>query len=187
MSRCPNGHDSDESDYCDVCGAALADGGSGRPCRVCGAARREGTRFCESCGTEREAPRWSVDIAPDRSYFDARGPAPPGLVFPAGTRGRRVLLVGARVRIGRSSASRDRPEIDLSGPPRDPGISRDHALLLARPGGSWPWTLVDTGSANGTYLNDLQVRLPADHEVPLAVGDRIHLGAWTTLVLRRDA
>ncbi len=87
------------------------------------------------------------------------------------------------MRIGRRSASRGiTPEIDLANPPVDPGVSREHARLLAQPDGSW--ALVDEGSTNGTYVNGCSQRVPTKAPVPLADGDRVHLGVWTTITLR---
>ncbi len=43
--------------------------------------------------------------------------------------------------------------------------------------------MVDLDSANGTYLNDSPDPLPANQPTSLAAGDRIHVGAWTTLTL----
>jgi pSer/pThr/pTyr-binding forkhead associated (FHA) protein len=96
---------------------------------------------------------------------------------------RRIPLVGSRLRIGRRSATRDLdPEIDLAGPPADPGISRLHALLIAAPDGTWG--VLDPGSANGTLVNDRKVAI--GDLVTLRDGDRINLGAWTVITVRRD-
>jgi pSer/pThr/pTyr-binding forkhead associated (FHA) protein len=73
------------------------------------------------------------------------------------------------------------PEIDLSDPPVDPGISRLHALLLPDPGGFW--AVLDPGSANGTLLNGREI--PPGDLIPLRDGDRINLGAWTAITIRR--
>jgi pSer/pThr/pTyr-binding forkhead associated (FHA) protein len=56
-------------------------------------------------------------------------------------------------------------------------------VLLEREGG---WLLVDPGSTNGTTLNGSNDELPVDTEVPVTDGDRIHVGAWTTIVLRKS-
>jgi len=50
----------------------------------------------------------------------------------------------------------------------DPGISRHHCKLVRSGGG---WTLVDSGSANGTWVNEVQVT-----ERLLKNGDMIRLG-----------
>ena len=68
------------------------------------------------------------------------------------------------------------PEIDLTGTPLDPGISRLHAVVVARPGLGWS---VDPGSENGTLVNCKEIATGAP--VPLHHGDRIHLGAWTVI------
>ena len=102
--------------------------------------------------------------------------------FPKFPGERRIALDVGQVRIGRASASRGLAvEIDLTGPPLDPAISHLHAQLLRQPDHSW--TLVDLNSANGTRLNDAEDPIPAEIEVPVAIGDRIHLGVWTTITL----
>jgi pSer/pThr/pTyr-binding forkhead associated (FHA) protein len=47
-------------------------------------------------------------------------------------------------------------------------------------------TITDLGSTNGTTLNDSDDRLPEGEETPLIDGDRIHVGAWTTITIRRN-
>lgn len=102
--------------------------------------------------------------------------------FPKYPGERRFVLEGDRIRIGRASASRGiAVEIDLTGPPLDPAVSHLHAQLLRGPDGSW--SVVDLNSANGTRLNGAEDPLPAEIEVPVKAGDRIHLGVWTTLAL----
>jgi hypothetical protein len=130
---------------------------------------------------------WSVVVTSDRAYFDRmelkRGPTGPAVTFPAFSTERRFQLSGKQMRIGRRSTVRGvEPEIDLSGPPVDPGISRLHLLLLSAPDGSW--AVLDPGSANGTLLNGHEIA-PGDM-IPLRDGDRINLGAWTAITLRRE-
>jgi pSer/pThr/pTyr-binding forkhead associated (FHA) protein len=130
---------------------------------------------------------WSVEVTSDRLYFDRmelkRGLTGPAVTFPAFSAERRFQLSGKQMRIGRRSAVRGvEPEIDLSGPPVDPGISRLHLLLLSAPDGSW--AVLDPGSANGTLLNGREIA-PGDM-IPLREGDRINLGAWTAITLRRE-
>ena len=128
---------------------------------------------------------WSVLVACDRVYYMMRladERFTPTLEFPSDQEERRIPLVGDEMRIGRRSAGRQvDPEIDLAGPPPDPGISRLHARLVRRPDGTW--ALVDAGSANGTLLNGQHV--PSGEEVALREGDRMNLGAWTVIVLLR--
>ncbi len=132
----------------------------------------------------RAGAAWTAVVSADRAYYDmvqaAGGPDSAGIEFPAYSPQRRFPLDRAEIRIGRHSASSGiSPEIDLSVPPADPGISRLHAVLLRAADGSW--AIVDPGSANGTLLNGAE--LTAGEVVPVHDGDRIHLGAWTELRL----
>ncbi len=145
--------------------------------------------FCGQCGysypTSR-SPTWCAVITPDRDYFETAGEAAQGFTFPASSPPRRVTLTGPSVHIGRHSRSRAiTPEIDLSVPPADPCVSREHARLLTQPDGSW--AVVDDGSENGTYLNGGVTPIPINQPIPLADGDRVHLGVWTTITLCRDS
>jgi hypothetical protein len=122
----------------------------------------------------------------DRDYYDAqvgRGDIiASDFPFPRYAGERRFVLDGERMRIGRASASRGiAVEIDLTGPPLDPAVSHLHAQLLRAADGAW--SLVDLNSANGTRLNGAGDPIPAESEVPVAAGDRIHLGVWTTITL----
>ena len=86
------------------------------------------------------------------------------------------------MQIGRRSVSRGvDPEIDLTGPPADPGVSRLHAVLIATPDGGW--AVLDPGSANGTLVNGTEI--PTGVQVPLCDGDRINLGGWTAITVHR--
>ena len=134
------------------------------------------------------AAEWTAVVTADRSYFDAiqaaGGADAAGIAFPAYFPQRRFRLAGTEVRIGRRSHSSGiDPEIDLSVPPADPGVSRLHAVLLKAPDGTW--SVVDPGSANGTAVNGSEI--PHGQAVPLRDGDRIHLGAWTELRVVRGS
>jgi len=86
--------------------------------------------------------------------------------------------------IGRQSRSRGiDPDIDLTGPPEDPGVSHLHALLLAQDDGTW--SVVDLDSANGTTVNDEPDPMAPNTPRPLTEGDRVYLGAWTRITLNR--
>jgi hypothetical protein len=132
------------------------------------------------------AAAWSAVVAADRTYYDrvreASGPDGEDIPFPAYCPERRFQLTGGEVQIGRRSPSRGlNPEIDLTGPPLDPGVSRLHAVLIATFDGGW--ALLDPGSANGTQVNGADV--PTGVQVPLNDGARVSLGAWTTITIRR--
>ena len=133
------------------------------------------------------AGTWTAVVAADRAYYDSvqavSDQDAASIVFPAFVPERRFLLSGAEVRIGRRSVSRRiEPEIDLTGPPTDPGVSRLHAVLIAGPDRNW--SVVDAGSPNGIVVNGKDV--PPGQAVPLRHGDRIHLGAWTVITIIRD-
>ena len=128
---------------------------------------------------------WTAVVASDHDYFEdvvaAGGPDSASLTFPDYCPERRFRLAGPEMRIGRRSPSQGlEPEIDLTGPPTDPGVSRMHAALIAEPDGSW--TILDPGSENGTLVNGTEIA--AGVRVPLHDGDRIHLGAWTAITIR---
>jgi pSer/pThr/pTyr-binding forkhead associated (FHA) protein len=130
---------------------------------------------------------WTVRVASDRAYYDrmkaVSGVHALSIAFPARLTERRIPLTGNQMRIGRRSAARDlEPEIDLAGPPPDPGISRLHAVLIAGPDGRW--AVLDSGSANGTFVNGREIA--KGDLVPLREGDRINVGAWTVITVHRD-
>ena len=129
---------------------------------------------------------WTAVVGADRAYYDrvqaVTGPEGAAVTFPGYCAERRFQLVGNQMRIGRRSVSRGlSPEIDLTGPPADPGISRLHAVLIATPDGNW--AVLDPGSANGTLVNGSEIGV--GDQVPLHDGDRINLGAWTAITVHR--
>ncbi|TWE19972.1 FHA domain-containing protein [Kitasatospora atroaurantiaca] len=133
---------------------------------------------------------WMAVVSADRDYFTdmmARsGPEAAGLFFPPYCPERRIPLTGrGQLRIGRRSQHRGTvPEIDLSVPPEDPGASHQHAMLAEQADGSW--VLVDQDSTNGTTVNGGADPVPPHTAIPLNDGDRIHIGAWTTITLHRS-
>ena len=129
---------------------------------------------------------WTAVVGADRGYYDrvqaVTGPEGSAVTFPSYCAERRFQLVGNQMRIGRRSVSRGlAPEIDLTGPPADPGISRLHAVLIAMADGGW--AVLDPGSANGTLVNGSEIGV--GDQVPLNDGDRINLGAWTAITVHR--
>jgi len=129
---------------------------------------------------------WTAVVGADRAYYDRvqalTGPEGAAVAFPSYCAERRFQLVGNQMRIGRRSVSRGlAPEIDLTGPPADPGISRLHAVLIATTDGSW--AVLDPGSANGTVVNGSEIGI--GDQVTLHDGDRINLGAWTAITVHR--
>jgi hypothetical protein len=202
-SICPSGHDSLTGDYCDQCGARIAGAATilpvaeeidtspavrREPCPVCGAARSGDDRYCEGCGYDFHAPppapgTWEAIATADRAQFDRLAVA--GVNFPDGYGERRFALHEGENRIGRSRGhpGEEAPEIDLATVPVDPGISRLHAVLERRPDGIC--VLRDLGSTNGTALNDEPAPIAPHTDVTVSEGDRIRVGAWTTIIVRR--
>ncbi|MEV7196625.1 FHA domain-containing protein [Streptomyces sp. NPDC093510] len=132
---------------------------------------------------------WTVTIGPDREYFMAMmqrsGPEASGLNLPAYSPEQQRPLSGNQISIGRRRHSTgDTPDIDLSVPPEDPGVSHQHAVLVHQPDGSW--AVVDQNSTNGTTVNGGEEPIQPFVPVPLQDGDQVHVGAWTTLTIRRD-
>jgi len=151
------------------------------------AARTRGGSVLSDPRQESSATKpWVAVVTADRDYFETiiaqSGPDAATITFPAVCPERRIQLTGGQVLIGRHSASRGlNPHIDLSGPPEDPGVSRLHAVLqLTTDGG---WTITDPGSTNGVTINDDTQPIEVNVPVQLRPGDRIHVGAWTTLTL----
>lgn len=132
--------------------------------------------------------RWAAVIGPDRDYFLAMmqrsGPEATGLNLPAYSPEQRMTLSGNQVTIGRRRHSTgESPDIDLSVPPEDPGVSHQHAVLVQQPDGSW--AVVDQNSTNGTTLNGGEEPIQPYVPIPLNDGDRVHVGAWTTIRIVR--
>jgi hypothetical protein len=131
---------------------------------------------------------WTATIGPDRDYFMAMmqrsGPEAAGLNLPAYSPEQQRTLTGNQISIGRRRHSTgETPDIDLSVPPEDPGVSHQHAVLVQQPDGSW--AVVDQNSTNGTTVNGSDEPIQPFVPVPLQDGDRVHVGAWTTITIRR--
>lgn len=191
---CPRGHESQTADYCDQCGAPIgaeldtSPSARREPCPACGATRSGDDRYCESCGYDFESPApvastWEAVATADRAQFERL--AVDGVTFPDAYAERRFALREGENRIGRSKGhpGEEAPEIDLATPPVDPGISRLHAVLERRADGTC--VLRDLGSTNGTAVNDAAGSIEPHTDVPLSDGDRVRVGVWTTLTVRR--
>ncbi|MGW6389729.1 FHA domain-containing protein [Streptomyces sp. NPDC055103] len=131
---------------------------------------------------------WTAVIGPDREYFMAMmhrsGPEASGLNLPAYSPDKHLPLQGNQISIGRRRHSTgESPDIDLSVPPEDPGVSHQHAVLVQQPDGSW--AVVDQNSTNGTTVNGGEEPIQPYVPVQLQEGDRVHVGAWTTITIRR--
>jgi hypothetical protein len=177
---CPGGHESSPSDVVEVDTSTTARRG---PCPGCGAPRSGDDRFCEGCGHDFRPPAWEAVVRADRGQWERHASA--GVPFPDAGPERCFRLEAAQVEIGRGGGRPGErgPGIDLAGPGGDPGVSHRHAVLERRADGSY--AVRDLGSTNGTTVNDDAVPIGSEQGVPLADGDRIRLGAFTTITLRR--
>lgn len=182
-------------------------------CPNCSATNPANALFCEACGydfTTGSMPRpvapptapaatsdpvsanpsppltdkWVAEVWIDPDwYVDQKSTDPlpsPGLPLV-------VPLRNSSVLIGRLSRSRNiTPDIDLSS---DNGISRRHAQLTTD---GTRWWVEDLGSSNGTYVGGNVGALPTTPLTPgqkqeISADDRIYVGAWTRIVVRRAA
>ncbi|WP_243057165.1 FHA domain-containing protein [Nocardioides sp. SR21] len=180
-------------------------------CPNCSAANPPNALFCEACGydfttgsmprpltppggvpassaAENPSPplteRWVAEVWIDPDWYadqESTDPLPsPGLP-------RVVPLKNTSILIGRASRSRNiTPDIDLSS---DNGISRRHAQLTTD---GTRWWVEDLGSSNGTYVGDAVGALPSTpvpqgQKQEVSADDRIYVGAWTRIVVRKAA
>ncbi|MDO3639099.1 FHA domain-containing protein [Mycolicibacterium arseniciresistens] len=208
MPTCDEGHDSAAEDYCEVCGSSMRPAAghhaSEIPPALCPACRAPVTgRFCEVCGNDSalqppdDAPAqegdgaecpavWTVVIGADPDFYGrvvARG-GPDTVEFPEVFPERRIRLRHSTTLIGRRHREQGvQPGIDLGIHPVDRGVSTQHAVLRLSATGL---TVTDLGSTNGTSLNGSDDFLGNGEETPLTDGDRIHVGAWTTITIVRE-
>jgi len=125
---------------------------------------------------------WVAELWVDPAWYaeqEADEPCPsPGLPVIVPLSVRSVL-------VGRVSRSRNiHPEVDCGA---DIGVSRRQAQLSTD---GTRWWIEDLQSSNGTYVGPASGPLPTVPLVPgqrreLAEGDRVYVGAWTRIVVRR--
>ena len=183
MPTCAEGHDTEATDYCDVCGSPVT---AATVCPACNAPISG--RFCEACGHDSALPEpaaapaapqsteaavsveWTATVTADREYYKR-------------VIERRILLQDSTL-IGRVNRKQGvEPGIDLGISPIDRGVSTQHAVLRIKDSGL---TITDLGSTNGTSVNDSDDLLGNGIETALADGDRIHVGAWTTITVAKS-
>jgi pSer/pThr/pTyr-binding forkhead associated (FHA) protein len=128
---------------------------------------------------------WTAVVTADKDYYNrviARG-GPDTVDFPEVFPERRITLQDSTL-IGRANRRQGvDPGIDLGIHPIDRGVSTQHAVLQIRDAGL---TVTDLGSTNGTSLNDSDDLLANGEEIALSDGDRIHVGAWTTITVTSE-
>jgi hypothetical protein len=209
---CPAGHESSTDDYCDTCGTPIgapttaeaeasaeaeatgeAEAGAAAaepapPVPACpGCGEPVVGRFCESCGYDVETgapaapPPVSLVLGADRAHWERMvGEGEPA--FPAAVPTLSFELSGDRLVLGRvrTGAVVD-VDLALTGSAADPAVSH-RQCAFERDGSTW--TVRDLDSANGTWINDADEPLAEGATHALVPGDRILMGAWTSLTVQ---
>jgi len=181
-------------------------------CANCGAPASAHALFCETCGYDfttgslpvASAPpavadplvttptspappppgpdSWVAEIWIDPDWYAAQKPEDP---MPSAGLPALVPLRERTVLVGRPSVSRGiHPQIDCG---TDSGVSRRHCQLNTD---GQRWWVEDLQSANGTYVSRPgdpvpTTPIPAGQRRELEDGDRLYVGAWTRIVVRR--
>lgn len=183
---------------------------AGQVCPDCSTANTADALFCEACGydfTTRTSARgssasaspdqgagappatpsapnleWVAEVWIDPDWYAAQRATDP---IPSPGLPRVVPLRKTSVLIGRASVSRNiSPDIDCA---LDSAASRRQAQLTTD---GTRWFVEDLQSANGTFVGSASGALPED---PIPAGpkheldpdDRVYVGAWTRIVIRR--
>lgn len=124
---------------------------------------------------------WIAELWIDPDWYSSQGSTDP---MPSAGLPDIVPLVKEKNLVGRVSQSRGIfPDVDCE---LDSGVSRRHAMLTTD-GNRW-W-IEDLNSANGTFVGAAAGPLPAmpipQGRVELSPGQRIYVGAWTRIVIRK--
>lgn len=124
---------------------------------------------------------WVAEIWIDPDWYATQGSSDP---LPSPGLPDVVPLRRTSVLVGRVSISRNiHPDIDCE---LDSGVSRRHAQLSTD---GTRWWIEDLDSANGTFVAPASGPLPSmpipRGRVEVAADQRIYVGAWTRIVIRR--
>jgi hypothetical protein len=188
--RCPSCQDANPGDalFCEACGYDFTTGQLPPPAPprssldldpVAPAAPAPASPS-PTAGADWMAEIWVDPAWYERNREDTTDPCP------AAGAPKIVPLAGTNALVGRPSSSRQiTPQVDCS---PDSGVSRRHAQLLLD---GEQWYVEDLGSTNGTFVAAAAGALPVD-PIPsgqrreLGDNDRVYVGAWTRIVVRRS-
>jgi hypothetical protein len=152
------------------------------------AQNESGTAPIVSVGPDSIAPppagedAWVAEVWVDPEWYEAQKAEDP---LPSGGLPAIVVLRQRSVLVGRHSASRGiDPQIDCG---TDSGVSRRQCQLNTD---GQRWWVEDLQSSNGTFVSPAGEELPTVPITPgqrheIDDGDRIFIGAWTRLVIRK--
>jgi FHA domain len=186
--ECPNCSTANTADalFCEACGYDFTTGTmprAGVPSSGSGDARADG-KSGGSIAPRLEGEAWVAELWIDPQWYaEQTSPDPLPSAGPPAV----VPLENTSLLVGRESKSRDiHPDVDCGA---DNGVSRRHAQLTTD---GTRWWVEDLGSSNGTYVAGAVEPLP---KAPIEVGtkrevgpdDRIYVGSWTRLVIRKAA
>ncbi|MBT0767943.1 FHA domain-containing protein [Kineosporia sp. J2-2] len=181
--------------FCEVCGYDFTTGVMPEPVAVPGAQQLVDDVSSAAPGARPAAPpapglapptsgplTWVAEVWVDPDWYATQesddpcpSPGMPGV----------VPLWDQSILVGRRSTSRNiHPQLDCGG---DHGVSRRHAQLTTD---GQRWFAEDLQSSNGTYIAPAGAPLPTDpipagQRTEFREGDRVYVGAWTRLVIRR--
>lgn len=133
-------------------------------------------------GNGADAIEWVAEVWVDPDWYATQDSGDP---CPSAGMPVVVPLPSRSVLVGRRSVSRNiTPHIDCGA---DSGVSRRHAQLTTD---GQRWWIEDLQSSNGTYVGQAggtmpTMSLPPGQKTELAPGDRIYVGAYTRIVVRR--
>ncbi|OLT22230.1 hypothetical protein BJF81_13195 [Ornithinimicrobium sp. CNJ-824] len=127
---------------------------------------------------------WVAEIWVDHAWYATRDTDQPA---PEAGPPELVTLTQDNVVVGRTNVERGlRPDLDAG---TDAGVSVRHAQLTSD---GHRWWVEDLDTSNGTYVSTVGLPLPTEPiergvRVQIDEDDRVFLGAWTRLMLRRRA
>ncbi|HBB30338.1 MAG TPA: FHA domain-containing protein [Cyanobacteria bacterium UBA8803] len=179
---CSAPHELDSGDFCEICGYNFVSGAHGEMPILASSPvipnsikpeetqRPSHAQEIISISPAPSSLSWQITVTIDAVAHDPESPPPPNNFTSFS-----LPIERSTNLIGRTSQARAiYPEISLD---FDDAISHRHALLNVNPDGNL--MLRDIGSANGTKLNNVELKPMID--APLRNGDEITLGHWTRI------